>query len=209
MFTGIIDGIAKVVLIKRKNNFLSFVIQIPCNLLLNLKLGASVSNNGCCLSITSISGDYIGFDVISETLRCSNLSFLKLGDFVNIERSKKFSDEIGGHILSGHISTVAECLDIVDLDFNSQLVYCKLRDLYLMKYIFHKGFISIDGISLTVGNINKDVFCFYLIPDTLLKTTMKQKTKGSIFNIEIDYSTQVIVDTVEKIMHHQSYSKLI
>ncbi|CAL4319219.1 Riboflavin synthase [Buchnera aphidicola (Eriosoma lanigerum)] len=201
MFTGIIDGIAKIISIKNKNNYLTYTIQVPKHLLVNLVIGASISNNGCCLSVTSIFKDLISFDIISETLRCTNLGMLKLGDYINIERSKKFSDEIGGHILSGHISTVSKCIKIIKFSGNSQLMYYQLCDNFFMKYIFYKGFISINGISLTITEVSEDYFSVHLIPDTMLKTNMKNVTNGDVVNIEIDYFTQVIVDTTEKFIN--------
>jgi len=103
MFTGIVQGTAEIVGIEEKDLFRTHIVRLPEDLLPGLALGASVAHNGCCLTVTEINGDLVSFDLIKETLRITNLGELKVGDVVNIERAAKFSDEIGGHLMSGHI----------------------------------------------------------------------------------------------------------
>ncbi len=199
MFTGIVQGIAEVLAVEEKPLFRTHVVKLPTALLPGLALGASVAHNGCCLTVTAISGNCVSFDLMKETLRITNLGDLQPGDSVNIERAAKFGDEIGGHLMSGHIMTTAEICKIVTSE-NNREIWFKLPDASLMKYILHKGFVGIDGISLTVGNVTKTKFCVYLIPETLARTTLGSKKLGQRVNIEIDPHTQTIVETVERVL---------
>lgn len=199
MFTGIVQGTGKVVAIDEKPNFRTHVVELPEALLPGLETGASVAHNGCCLTVTEINGNRISFDLMKETLRITNLGDLQEGDVVNIERAAKFSDEIGGHLMSGHIMTTAEIAKILTSENNRQ-IWFKLQDPTLMKYILHKGFIGVDGISLTVGEVTPTRFCVYLIPETLQRTTLGAKKLGQRVNIEIDPQTQAVVDTVERVL---------
>lgn len=199
MFTGIVQGTAKIVSIEEKELFRTHVAELPDELLPGLALGASVAHNGCCLTVTAIEGNRVSFDLIKETLRVTNLGDLQQGDVVNIERAAKFSDEIGGHLMSGHIMTTAEICKIIQSE-NNREIWFKIQDPAQMKYILHKGFVGIDGISLTVGDVTKSKFCVYLIPETLERTTLGAKKLGHRVNIEIDPHTQAIVDTVERVL---------
>lgn len=199
MFTGIVQGTAKIVSIDGKPNFRTHVVALPEHMLAGLETGASVAHNGCCLTVTEINGDQISFDLMKETLRITNLGDVKEGDLVNVERAAKFSDEIGGHLMSGHIMTTAEVSKILTSENNKQ-IWFKIQDPTLMKYVLYKGFIGIDGISLTVGEVTATRFCVHLIPETLERTTLGKKRLGDRVNIEIDPQTQAVVDTVERVM---------
>lgn len=197
MFTGIVQGMAEIVVIEEKKLFRTHVVHFPEELLLGLKLGASVSHNGCCLSVTNIANNCVSFHLIKETLRITNLGELLVGDLVNIERAAKFSDEIGGHLMSGHIITTAKICKIIQSENNCEMWF-KLQDAKQMKYVLHKGFIGIDGISLTISNVTQSEFCVHLIPETLKRTTMSAKKIGYRVNIETDLRTQAIIETVER-----------
>lgn len=199
MFTGIVQGTASLVSIEEKANFRTHIIELPEDLLPGLETGASVAHNGCCLTVTAIDGNRVSFDLIKETLRITNLGELALGSRINIERAAKFNDEIGGHLMSGHIVTTAEVSKIL-ISENNRQIWFKVQDQSLMKYILHKGFIGIDGISLTVGEVTATRFCVHLIPETLERTTLGKKKLGQRVNIEIDPQTQAIVDTVERVL---------
>ena len=199
MFTGIVQGTAKLVSIDEKPNFRTHVVELPEYMLDGLETGASVAHNGCCLTVTEINGNRISFDLMKETLRITNLGELVVGDMVNVERAAKFSDEIGGHLMSGHIMTTAEISKILTSENNRQ-IWFKVQDASLMKYILYKGFIGVDGISLTVGEVTPTRFCVHLIPETLQRTTLGAKKLGHRINIEIDPQTQAVVDTVERVM---------
>ncbi|QBR52959.1 riboflavin synthase subunit alpha [Erwinia sp. QL-Z3] len=199
MFTGIVQGTAEVLAIEEKPNFRTHIVRLPAELLPGLELGASVSHNGCCLTVTEVQGDRVSFDLVKETLRITNLGDLNVGDTINVERAAKFSDEIGGHLMSGHIMTTAEISKIITSE-NNREIWFKPQDAQQMKYILHKGFIGIDGISLTVGEVSKTKFCVHLIPETLARTTLGEKRLGDRVNIEIDPHTQAIVETVERVL---------
>ncbi|MDZ7278599.1 riboflavin synthase subunit alpha [Pantoea eucrina] len=199
MFTGIVQGTAEIIAIEEKELFRTHTVRLPEELLPGLALGASVAHNGCCLTVTAVDGDRVSFDLIKETLRITNLGELKVGDRVNIERAAKFSDEIGGHLMSGHIMTTAEICKIIQSE-NNREIWFKLQDVAQIKYILHKGFVGIDGISLTVGDVTKSKFCVHLIPETLERTTLGAKKLGHKVNIEIDPHTQAIVETVERVL---------
>lgn len=199
MFTGIVQGTATLVSIDEKPNFRTHVIEMPEAMLPGLETGASVAHNGCCLTVTEINGNRVSFDLMKETLRITNLGELAVGDSVNVERAAKFNDEIGGHLMSGHIMTTAEVAKILTSENNRQ-IWFKIQDKSLMKYILHKGYIGIDGISLTVGEVTATRFCVHLIPETLQRTTLGSKKLGNRINIEIDPQTQAIVDTIERVL---------
>jgi riboflavin synthase len=205
MFTGIVQGTATLVAIEEKPNFRTHIIEMPEAMLPGLETGASVAHNGCCLTVTDIAGNRVSFDLMKETLRITNLGELKVGDTVNVERAARFNDEIGGHLMSGHIMTTAEVAKILTSENNRQ-IWFKIHDRALMKYILHKGYIGIDGISLTVGEVTATRFCVHLIPETLQRTTLGAKKLGSRINIEIDPQTQAIVDTVERVLAQREAS---
>jgi len=161
MFTGIVQGVAEIVAIEEKELFRTHTVRLDAALLPGLELGASVAHNGCCLTVTAIEEDQVSFDLIKETLRITNLGALQVGDRVNIERAAKFSDEIGGHLMSGHIMTTAEICKIIQSE-NNREVWFRLQDAEQIKYILRKGYIGIDGISLTVGDVTKTKFCVSL-----------------------------------------------
>ncbi|WP_254301896.1 riboflavin synthase subunit alpha [Buchnera aphidicola] len=200
MFTGIVNGIATIVSIDKKKTHYRYTVKLPSILSKNLKLGDSIAHNGCCLTVKFINNVYIICDVINETLKSTNLGILNVGDHVNIERSVKYGDEIGGHIISGHVMNTAEICKILKLDDNC-IIWLKMKNPLLMKYIFYKGFICVDGISLTVGDIIGNEFCVNIIPHTFLFTTIKNKKNKSLMNIEIDFYTQTIVDTTERLIN--------
>lgn len=199
MFTGIVQGTGTVVSIDEKPNFRTHVVRLPKDMLDNLQLGASVSHNGCCLTVTEVKGDLVSFDLMKETLRLTNLGDLKVGDLVNLERAARFDDEIGGHLMSGHIICTAEVAKILTSENNRQ-IWFRMPHEDLMKYVLHKGYIGIDGISLTIGEVTRTRFCVHLIPETLQRTTLGVKRLGDKINIEIDPQTQAIVDTVERVL---------
>ncbi len=199
MFTGIVQGTGTVVSIDEKPNFRTHVVRLPEDMLDNLQLGASVAHNGCCLTVTEVKGDLVSFDLMKETLRLTNLGDLNVGDQVNLERAARFNDEIGGHLMSGHIICTAEVAKILTSENNRQ-IWFRMPHEDLMKYVLHKGYIGIDGISLTIGEVTRTRFCVHLIPETLQRTTLGTRRLGDKINIEIDPQTQAIVDTVERVL---------
>ncbi|ENC7787341.1 riboflavin synthase subunit alpha [Yersinia enterocolitica] len=207
MFTGIVQGTAPVVAIDEKSNFRTHVVEMPTEMLPELALGASVAHNGCCLTVTEVNGNRVSFDLMKETLRITNLGDIKVGDVVNLERAAKFSDEIGGNLMSGHIICTAEIAKIYTSENNRQ-IWFRLPSDDLMKYVLHKGFIGIDGISLTIGEVVGNRFCVHLIPETLARTTLGKKRLGHRVNIEIDPQTQAVVDTVERVLAQREIAQV-
>ena len=198
MFTGIVQGTAEVVDIIEKKDFRTHVLRLPESLLAGLQSGASVAHNGCCLTVTRIDGERVSFDLMQETLKVTNLGELKPGERVNVERAARFGDEIGGHAMSGHILCTAVVSRVIDSENNHQLWF-RIPAPW-RKYLFTKGYIGIDGISLTIGEVAGDEFCVNLIPETLQRTNIGGRKAGARVNIEIDPQTQAIVDTVERVM---------
>ena len=198
MFTGIVQGTAQIVDIIAKENFQTHIIELTPSLLEGLQMGASVAHNGCCLTVTAINADRVSFDLMQETLKVTNLGDLKIGSPVNIERAARFGDEIGGHQMSGHILFTAQVTEVINSDNNCQ-IWFEIPEQY-KKFIFSKGYIGIDGISLTIGEVKNLQFNVNLIPETLQRTNIGSRKPGDRINIEIDPQTQAIVETVERVM---------
>ena len=197
MFTGIVQGTGTIISIDKKGTSSTISIDLG-ELSSHLSLGSSVSIDGVCMTVTSQKDTIVFFDAIQETLSRTTLGQAVEGDVVNLERALKMGDELGGHLLSGHImckSSVVSRKDNgegVDLEIS-------IND-ELKPYIMEKGYIAIDGISLTIGKVNQNTFNLHLIPETLERTTINSKIEGSLVNIEIDSITQAIVSTVASIM---------
>ncbi|MGL9769303.1 MAG: riboflavin synthase subunit alpha [Sodalis sp. (in: enterobacteria)] len=199
MFTGIIQATVPIIAIEEKDHFRTHYIRLPATLLLDLAVAASVAHNGCCLTVTGITDDIVSFDLIEETLKLTNLGTLTVGEEINVERAASLQAEVGGHLMSGHIMYTAEINKIIASENNRQIWFTVTKRA-LMKYILYKGYIGIDGISLTVGEVKKNRFCVHLIPETLMRTTIGKKRVGDSVNIEIDPQTQAIVNTVEQVL---------
>lgn len=202
MFTGIVSGTAKVVSIVKKSAFQTHVIELDEDMILGLKNGASIAHNGCCLTVTNIRGNLVSFDLMQATLRHTNLGTLSEGDFVNVERAAKFGDEIGGHNMSGHISLTA-MITRIEASENNRTIWFRIEK-EKMKYVLAKGYIGIDGCSLTIGEVSGNEFCVHLIPETLQRTLFATRKEGEYVNIEFDPQTQAIVDTVERVLANQT-----
>jgi len=197
MFTGIVKGLATVTALEGKPGLISFTLQLPMGYGDGLQTGASVAVDGVCLTAARIKGDQVGFDVMEETLRLTTLGTLVLGSRVNVERSYRVGDEIGGHIVSGHVNGTADIVAIETPDNNKAVTFRVTKE--WMKYILPKGFVAVDGCSLTVVNPDRSAgtFSVWFIPETLRITTFEFKNVGDKVNIETDRQTQAIVDTVE------------
>lgn len=196
MFTGIVQGKGRIIKEDRKSDFLHFVAEFPPELVLDLKLGASVVINGVCLTVVSIEGNEVSFDVMNETLQKTSFADFMLEQEVNIERSMKMGDEIGGHIVSGHVHGVGVIQNI-----NEHQTFMISTAAEIIKYIFAKGFIALNGVSLTVVEVNqqKGIFTVSLIPETLRRTTLGEAITGDLVNIEVDQGTKTAVDTLERL----------
>ncbi|SEF70569.1 riboflavin synthase subunit alpha [Marinobacterium lutimaris] len=196
MFTGIVQGKAQVIDLQRKDDFMRLTLSLPIEHCERLQTGASIAVNGTCLTVTSFEGAKISFDLIAATLDTTNLGRLALGDEVNFERAARVGDEIGGHTMSGHVFATLEVLSIEQSEDNCVIWF--ERPTKLAPYLLAKGFVGLNGCSLTLARVETDRFCVYLIPETLRMTTFGSVTEGARVNVEIDPQTQAIVDTVER-----------
>jgi riboflavin synthase len=201
MFTGIVQGTAKVISIIKKTGLQTHTITLPDAYTQQLEIGASIAHNGCCLTVTEVNGDNVTFDLMQETLRLTNLGDLVEGDLINFERAAKFGDEIGGHVMSGHIIDTVTVAEIITSENNKTLWFKAPQS--LIKYILPKGFVGLNGCSLTIGDVVDDTFSVHLIPETLERTTFGQSVTGDRVNLEIDANTQAVVDTVERVMQQK------
>ncbi|MDX3773528.1 riboflavin synthase subunit alpha [Chromatiaceae bacterium AAb-1] len=200
MFTGIVQGVAEVAEIHEQEQLRTLTIKGPSALVNQLERGASVAINGVCLTATEFDSQagWVQFDVIAETLAKTNLDKLLKGSKVNFERSLTFGSEIGGHIVSGHIQATAVLLQLEKTATNCHMRLQVAAE--LMPYILSKGFVAVEGCSLTVGECYAEGFSLHLIPETLVLTTLGDKQPGDLLNIELDQQTVTIVRTVERIM---------
>lgn len=201
MFTGIVQGKATVIAVDSGLNSLHLSIQLPEAYSHNLQKGASIAINGTCLTITAFNDSTVEFDVIGETLRLTNLGSLKAGDLVNFERAARIGDEIGGHQLSGHILATAR-LQRIERD-SENCTFWLQAPTTLMEYILPKGFIALNGCSLTIGQVVANDFSIHLIPETLEVTTFGTACVGDAINLEVDPQTQAIVETVKRFLNQQ------
>ena len=179
MFTGIIEEVG--VISKIKSN--SLVIK-AVKVLEGTKLGDSIAVNGVCLTVVYLGNNEFEADVMPETKRCSNLSDVKLGDRVNLERAMAADGRFGGHIVSGHIDGEGSILEIKEED--NAFWYAVSAKEEILKYVVRKGSVTIDGISLTVAKVEKDCFYVSIIPHTGKETNLGNKKTGDSVNIECD-----------------------
>ena len=197
MFSGIVQGTREIQEILEDSGTLRLRIDLH-RLTEGLQTGASVSVNGVCLTVVQIQKDHVSFDVIRETLNRSNLDGLQKGDSVNIERSLKLQDEIGGHNVSGHVDTTGVISSILNSGNNRDLkITCNTE---WTRYLVPKGWIALDGISLTVVDVGLDWFTVSLIPETLQRTIIGSKKEGGRVNLEFDQNTKIIVKTLDAML---------
>jgi len=199
MFTGIVTEQGIVSSIKSNNGYSSISIKCSKKFIKGLKKGASVAVNGVCLTSKKDSSEMLHFDVINETLSLTNLKQIKKGTKINLERSMTINTEIGGHLLSGHIHCEGTISKITKVSNQTKDMLITLPS-KMMKYIFYKGYIGINGCSLTIGKVNKNSFSIHLIPETLKITNLNELSEKSKVNIEIEQSTLITVESVEKII---------
>ena len=198
MFTGIVSGQGYIHKVKNNVDYASITIKAPVGFSKNLKRGASVAVNGVCLTAKKGSTDLLEFDVITETLEKTNFKLLSKGNKVNLERSMKANTEIGGHLVSGHIHGVGVIKSINDRGQTKDLRIQPPAS--LMDYLFYKGYVGLNGCSLTIGKVFKSSFNIHLIPETIKVTNFQKMKKGDLINIEIDQTTINTVETIKKIM---------
>jgi len=182
MFTGIVPGMAKVTRAAPKDGGLELEIEKPSGLI-GTHEGDSIAINGVCLTVTKHT-DALTFDVIPETLARTDLGSLTVGALVNVEPSLRFGDFVGGHMVYGHVDGTCE---IVRRDPEGQGYRMWFETPpELSSLIVEKGYVSLDGVSLTIARVDGDRFAVALIPETLKRTTLGRKGVGDSVNIEAD-----------------------
>ena len=193
MFTGLVADKAKVISIARGAE--SVVIQIESLLVPEIKVGDSVSINGTCLTAIELSSNSFKADVMIQTLKVTSLGELSEGDFVNLELATRADSRLGGHIVQGHVDGIGSVIENSPGEKWNKFVVRVPKN--LTKYIVNQGSIAIDGVSLTVGEISDDLLTLWLIPETLERTNLFQKSSGDVVNVEVD----VIAKYVERLMN--------
>ena len=199
MFTGIVTEQGIISYVQSNKGYSSISIKCSKKFLKGLKKGASVAVNGVCLTSKKDSSEMLQFDVIDETLSLTNLKQIKKDTKVNLECSMTVKTEIGGHLLSGHIHCEGTVSKVTKVSNQTKDMLIALPS-NMMKYIFYKGYIGINGCSLTIGKVNKNSFSIHLIPETLKITNLDELSAKSKVNIEIEQSTLITVESVEKII---------
>lgn len=200
MFTGIVQGRCRVRLRRRAPNLLQIAVVMPEEMREGLVSGASVAINGVCLTVTGQEPEGVHFDLMADTLAQTTLGALRDGDEVNVERSARQGDEIGGHWVSGHVDGRAR---IVAQQREENLFRVRYRPpAELMKYLLRKGFVAINGCSLTIAGVDRAAGWFEVgyIPETLRVTTHGALEVEDEVNLEVDRQTQAIVATVERLL---------
>ncbi|MBV8815437.1 MAG: riboflavin synthase [Verrucomicrobia bacterium] len=197
MFTGIVETTGR---IQRADRTLNGGTQltIETDLASELAVGASLALNGCCLTVTGVSGTNLRFDLLGETLRRTNLSDVKPGDLINLERPMPANGRFDGHIVQGHIDTTSniESIEAVGSDHRLEVALPES----FSQYIVFKGSIAVDGISLTVAELHHESFVIWIIPQTWQVTNLPQKKAADRVNLEFD----LIAKYVERMLHVDS-----
>ena len=183
MFTGIVTDVGRLRAVRETNRDLRFEVETNFDLS-TIDMGASISHAGCCLTIVEKGEGWFAVEISNETLGLTTLGSWKEGDPINLERAARVGDELGGHIVSGHVDGVGEVI-LVESEGGSHRVKIRVpRPLH--RFIAPKGSITVDGVSLTVNEVEDDVFGVNLIPHTWDVTTLGRLKPGSKVNLEID-----------------------
>lgn len=203
MFSGIVEAIGVVTSINSIHDCIAITIS-PSIHFSDLKIGDSVSVNGICLTVTHLTGHDFSAVIVPETLRVTNLGKLNIDSEVNLERSLRMADRIGGHYVQGHIDTVGTIIEMKMDGEQAKLVKIAIPS-HLEKYIVRKGYIAVDGMSLTVIDVDRQWFTLTLIPHTQAASIAKHYQNGTTVNIEVD----ILSKYTEKLLrgqHHASIS---
>ena len=196
MFSGIVQAVSKKVKFEEKDYGYKLSVTVPANFTKKLKKGDSVAVNGVCLTVVDFKKDLIEFDVVHESIKLTNISEKFSSIPFNLERSLKIGDEVGGHFVSVDANNIAEIISFENK--KERILKIKIPS-NLKGYIFKKGYVSINGISLTVVNVTNNFFTISIIPETISKTNLSFLKKGDFVNVEADQQTISIVETVKKL----------
>lgn len=200
MFTGLIEEIGKVVDIFERNKMWSITFECE-KILEDVDVGDSIAVNGVCLTVEEYDENLFKANVMAETMRKSNLKYLKKGSSVNLERALKIGDRFGGHIVSGHIDGIGIIEEYEDEGDAIWVSISTSKD--ILKYIVYKGSVAVDGVSLTVSYVDEKIFKVSIIPHTNENTTLIKRNIKDVVNIECD----LIGKYVEKLLLHEKAKK--
>lgn len=183
MFTGIVTDVGRVRAVRAANRDRRLEVETAYDVA-SIDLGASISHSGCCLTVVDKGDDWFATEISGETLAMSTLGDWAPGQPVNLERAARLGGELGGHIVSGHVDGVGEVLSVEPEGGSRRIRLRAPRPLH--RYIAPKGSIAVDGVSLTVNEVQDDVFGVNIIPHTWESTTLGLLKPGSRVNLEID-----------------------
>ncbi len=201
MFTGIVSHIGRVNKISHPDDWELLIDVIndnnpDSNFNINsISIGASISCSGICLTLKKVNNNTLFFDVSDETREKTNFSTWKIGSLINLEKSLKVGDELGGHFVYGHVDTTAVISSIEKINGSYKITFNIKRE--FLKYFASKGSVSVDGVSLTINNVDNDFFTVNIVPFTWLHTSFKNYKPGTVVNIEID----ILVRYLESLKH--------
>lgn len=201
MFSGIVQTVGKIESIKDKNHIKTIRIETHGDYLEDIAIGQSVSVDGVCLSLVKKNNEYCEFEAVEETINRTTLGSYKQGTKVNLEKSLKFGDTVGGHFVSGHIHTKGRIVE-VELIGESKNILVEIEEKWI-KYLTEKGYISVNGASITIGKVSKNTFYVHLIPETLKTTNLDELIYDNYVNLEFDQTTIAIVDTTERLINQK------
>ena len=201
MFSGIVQTVGKIESIKDKNHIKTIRIETHDDYLEDIAIGQSVSVDGVCLSLVKKNNEYCEFEAVEETINRTTLGSYKQGTKVNLEKSLKFGDTVGGHFVSGHIHTRGRIVE-VELVGESKNILIEIEEKWI-KYLTEKGYISVNGASITIGKVSKNTFYVHLIPETLKTTNLDELIYDNYVNLEFDQTTIAIVDTTERLINQK------
>lgn len=195
MFTGIIQGVAKVIAVKSVSKGARLTVAFQ-KALPRVVLGESIAFNGCCLTVVAKTKNQLSFDLSDETLRKTSLGSLTKGSFVNFERALKVGDALGGHFVLGHVDGLGKLVRIKNTGGSVEFDFVLPKQLF--KFIIDKGSLAIDGISLTVSRLPKNTVRIYVIPHTLEVTNLATKKVGDSVNIEVDMLGKYVLNLLKQ-----------
>ena len=201
MFSGIVQTVGKIESIKDKNHIKTIRIETHGDYLEDIAIGQSVSVDGVCLSLVKKNNELCEFEAVEETINRTTLGSYKQGTKVNLEKSLKFGDTVGGHFVSGHIHTRGRIVE-VELVGESKNILVEIEEKWI-KYLTEKGYISVNGASITIGKVSKNTFYVHLIPETLKTTNLDELIYDNYVNLEFDQATIAIVDTTERLINQK------
>ncbi|MBI4307851.1 MAG: riboflavin synthase [Chloroflexi bacterium] len=193
MFTGIVEELGTVREVRPGRLIVAAKVVLE-----GVRLGDSIAVNGACLTVAALGKGVFSVDVVVETLRRTNLSIVRPGDVVNLERALPYGGRVGGHLVQGHVEGTAKVLSVAPEGANS-FVTAFRPPRKLMRFIVGKGFVAVDGVSLTVVDCTADGFRVSLVPYTLAHTTLGRRRPGDLVNIEAD----ILAKYVERLLAHE------